>query len=114
MRATRRGRTAAMTVAAAVAAAAVAGAPCEARAGPATAEISGSVSVEGRGFPHPPRSAGQRRHSASVAFESELYLEWDDLTSLTATPFLRIDSADPERTHGDLREFWLRMVRDDW
>lgn len=113
MRATRRGRTAAMAVGA-VAAAAVAGAPCEARAGPATAEISGSVLVEGRGFPHPPRFAGQRRHSASVAFESELYLEWDDLTSLTATPFLRIDSADPERTHGDLREFWLRMVRDDW
>lgn len=113
MKATRRGRTAAMAVGA-VAAAAVAGAPCEARAGPATAEISGSVSVEGRGFPHPPRSAGQRRHSASVALESELYLEWDDLTSLTATPFLRIDSADPERTHGDLREFWLRMVRDDW
>lgn len=110
----RRSGAAAMTMRAAVAALAVAVAPCEARAGPAIAEISGSVSLEGRGFPRPPRFAGQRRHSASVAFESELYLEWDDLTSLTATPFLRVDSADPERTHGDLREFWLRVVRDDW
>ena len=109
---TRR-RAAAMAAMAAVAAAATAGAPGEARAGPA-ASVSGGVSVEGRGFFHPPHFPGQRRHGVSIAFESELYLEWDDLTSLTAAPFLRVDSADPERTHGDLREFWLRIVRDDW
>jgi len=83
-------------------------------AAPVTEEISGSVIAEGRFFVNPPRFDGQERHSASLAFEPEYYVEWDDYTSLTIQPFLRLDSADSNRTHADLREGFLRTVGDDW
>ena len=81
---------------------------------PVIAEFSGGVSVEGRGFVRPPLFPGQRRHGVSLALEPEFYVEWDDYTSITAAPFLRLDSADPERSHADMRELYLRIVRDDW
>ena len=81
---------------------------------PAVAGVSARAEMEGRGFFHPPRFAGQRRHGASLALEAELYVEWDDYTSLAFKPWLRRDSADRERSHGDIRELWLRVVRDDW
>lgn len=81
---------------------------------PVVQEFTGSVIAEGRFFPNPPRFDGQRRHSASIAFEPEYYVEWDDYTSITVQPFLRLDSADSNRTHADLREGFLRTVGDDW
>lgn len=81
---------------------------------PAYTELSGSVTAEGRLFPNAPLFDGQRRHGASLALEPEYYAEWDDRTSLTVAPFLRLDSADPERTHADLRELYLRLVGEDW
>lgn len=107
----KRWRAAAALAAAAVPVAAI---PAGALAAPVFSESSGSVVVEGRGFLRPPAFPGQRRHGVSVAVEPELYLEWDDGSALTVRPFLRADGADPERSHGDLREFHLRIVRDDW
>ncbi len=83
-------------------------------ADPVVAELSGSVIGEIRGFFDPPRFRGQRRHDASVVFEPELYIEWNNRTSLTAAPFLRADSADAKRSHSDIRELWLQIVGDDW
>ena len=84
------------------------------QAEPAVEELSGSVALEGRLFPSPPQFDGQERHSASLVIEPEYYVAWDDDTSLTVSPFLRLDSADTERTHFDLRELYLHMVGDDW
>ncbi len=81
---------------------------------PSYQEISGSIAIEGRLFARPPLYEGQKRHSASVVAEPEYYAEWDDQTSLTVAPFVRVDSADPERTHVDVRELYLRLVGDDW
>ena len=108
------GQTAIRVCVAAVLATAGCGAAAEPWGEPAIAEVTGRVAFEGRAFLAPPRFPGQRRHGVSVAVEPELYLEWDDYTSLTAAPFLRLDSADPERSHGDVRELYLRIVRDDW
>ena len=81
---------------------------------PVVQEISGSIILEGLYFPNPPRWDGQVDNSGSFAIEPEYYVEWENYTSLTVTPFLRVDSADSKRTHADLREAYLRTVGDDW
>ncbi len=83
-------------------------------AAPVFEEITGNVAIEGRLFAEPQRFIGQERHGGSVSAEPEYYAEWSDSTSLTAKPFLRLDSADPGRSHADLRELYLRVVGDDW
>lgn len=77
-------------------------------------ELTGEISVDTRIFPYPPRFDDQERHSISLAFEPEYYLEWEDYSSLRIKPFIRVDSSDPGRSHADIREFFLRLVRDDW
>jgi hypothetical protein len=81
---------------------------------PVVEEVSGNLSLEGRLFVNPQRFDGQERHSASLVFQPEYYMEWDDYTSLTIEPFARLDTADGSRTHFDMRELFLRLVRDDW
>jgi hypothetical protein len=50
---------------------------------------------------------GQDRFEASLSVELEYYRGWDnDAQSITFTPFLRVDSADSERSHGDIRELF--------
>jgi len=71
-------------------------------------ELSGLLAVEGRLFFHDPLYDGQRNNSASAVFQSEYYHEWGDSHSFTFVPFGRYDTADPERSHFDIREFnWL-------
>lgn len=54
---------------------------------------------------------GQDRVSGSIAAQLEYYRGWaDDTRSITFTPFVRIDSADEDRTHADLREFYYSRV----
>lgn len=77
-------------------------------------ELTGEISIDARLFPEPAAFAGQERHSASIAFEPEYYMEWEDYSSLRIKPFVRVDSSDPGRTHADIRELFLRLVRDDW
>jgi len=73
-------------------------------------ELSGYIAIEGRGFFHEAQYSGQKRDSGSLAFQPEYYHEWKNGSSFTFVPFARVDSADPERRHFDIREFnflWL-------
>ncbi len=81
---------------------------------PVVEEASGSVVLEGRFFLNPPRWHGQDRHAATLALQPEFYMEWDDYTSLTIEPFARLDNTDGSRSHFDLREAYMQIVRDDW
>lgn len=73
-------------------------------------EWSGYVEAEGRFFPDSPLHSGQDDHTISLAAQPEYYHEWDSGSSFAFVPFLRLDSADSERTHFDIRELtflWL-------
>ena len=76
-------------------------------------ETSGRIEIEPRGFTQPPAHPGQSRHGLSLAVLSELYHELDDgEQSLLFSPFLRLDTADDERTHFDVRELLYQRVFD--
>ena len=81
---------------------------------PVAEELSGSIILESRLFLNPPRWPGQDRHAVALALQPEFYMEWDDYTSLTIEPFARLDNTDGSRTHFDMREAYLQIVRDDW
>ena len=76
--------------------------------------ISGYLSGEARLFLQDPLYPGQRDQDVSFAAQPEYYHQWKDGTALTFTPFGRVDSADPERTHWDIRELNYLYPRDDW
>ena len=76
---------------------------------------SGYVSGQGRGFWQSPQFDDQRDGDVSLAFEPEYYKDWNDgLRAITFTPFARIDSTDPERTHFDIRAAHYLHVIGDW
>lgn len=89
-----------------IAAAAFAAASLATVAAPApAAELSGYVAAEVRLFPHAPLFAGQRDQDLSLAAEPEWYQGWNDgRDSVLFVPFARLDSADSERTHADVRD----------
>lgn len=74
---------------------------------------SGYFAVEGRYFLNDPIHPGQKEQQASIAGQPEFYEEWAN-TSFTAASFFRIDSADTERSHFDLREFFVLWYPDDF
>lgn len=58
---------------------------------------------------------GQDQFEASLSVELEYYRGWDnDSQSITFSPFLRFDSADSERTHGDIRDLFYSRVGPNW
>lgn len=69
-------------------------------------EISGYAGIEGRLFFQDPVHPGQRNQQGSIVGQPELFREWKE-HSLTFVPFFRLDSADAERSHGDIREFFV-------
>ena len=76
-------------------------------------ETTGRIELEPRGFAHSPAHPGQSRHGLSLAVQPELYHEFDDgEQSLLFSPFLRLDTADDERTHFDVRELLYQRVFD--
>lgn len=78
-------------------------------------EWSGYVEGQLRYFTQEATSPEQTDHSLSLAFEPEYYQSWDTgRQSLTFKPFLRWDSQDEERTHGDIREFLWLYAGDRW
>lgn len=77
-------------------------------------ELSGSTTMEGHLFVDSPQFSGQRRQSCSWALNSELYHGFASGSSLTISPFVRVDSADQERSHADLREANYLHVGDRW
>lgn len=78
-------------------------------------EFIGSLGGQGRYFTEQANDPQQTDSQLSVFAEPELYLQWNDGDdSFTLKPFLRVDSADDERTHFDIREaVWLH-VQNDW
>lgn len=77
-------------------------------------ELSGYVAVEGRGFFNDALFPDQKRDSASFALQPEYYHEWEGGSSFTFVPFARVDSADSERTHFDIRELNYLYLGDNW
>lgn len=77
-------------------------------------EINGYVSAEGRFFFHEPLYAEQENNNGSLAIAPEFYHEAASGSSLTFVPFFRADSADPERTHFDIRELNALLLGDSW
>ncbi len=77
-------------------------------------ELSGYVEAESRFFVNHPLFAEQERNNVSVAIEPEYYHEWENGSGFTATLFARLDSADSERTHFDVRELNYLWVGDSW
>jgi len=77
-------------------------------------ELTGYISGEGRLFFHDPLFPGQEENNVSLAAQPEYYHQWDDGAIFTFTPFGRIDSADPERTHWDIRELNYLYPSDWW
>ena len=78
-----------------------------------SAELSGQVDVELRGFTQSPAHPRQSRHGASLALQPELrHTLHDDRHSLLFVPFLRLDSSDEERTHFDVRELIYQGLGD--
>ena len=76
--------------------------------------ISGYVAGEGRLFFHDPLYPGQQEQGASLAAQPEYYHQWKGGSAFTFTPFGRVDRADPERTHWDIRELSYFYPYDDW
>ncbi len=77
-------------------------------------ELSGYVEGEVRLYPENPNHSGQRDQSASLAFQPEYYHEFESGSSITLVPFFRLDSADSERTHFDVRELTYLWLHDDF
>ncbi len=69
-------------------------------------EWSGYVGVEGRLFFKNPLYPGQREQQASVVGQPEFFRQWEG-HSLTFVPFFRLDSADAQRSHFDIRELYV-------
>lgn len=77
-------------------------------------EFTGSAALEGTFFPQNPQLSGQRSQSASIAVNAELYHGFASGDSLILSPFARLDSADKQRSHADLRELNYLHVGDGW
>ncbi len=72
------------------------------------------LGFQGRGFAD--RGIfGQDRYTGSLSLQAEFFRGWDgDQQSLVFSPFVRLDSADDDRTHGDIRELYYSFVGDNW
>ncbi len=77
-------------------------------------ELSGYIAGEVRVFPNTPLYEGQKRNNMSLVIQPEYYHEWVNGSSVTLIPFARIDSADKERTHFDIRELNFHWVHKQW
>ncbi|MEN8263474.1 MAG: hypothetical protein ABFR82_08435 [Nitrospirota bacterium] len=77
-------------------------------------ELSGHATAEGRLFFNDAPYHGQERDSASLAVQPEFYHEWESGSSFTFTPFGRLDSADSERSHLDVRELHYLWLHENW
>ena len=83
-----------------------------AQAGDIEVEIAARFSIESRLYPDSAQHPGQRSHASGFTAKPELYAEDEEGRSITISPFFRYDSADPRRTHADLREAFLLLYGD--
>jgi len=91
----------------------VAAAALSALAAPALAQVRarGSVELEWRGFPATSLTIDQARQDASIVFTADVSVASEDRRHrFSLEPFLRIDSADSERSHADFRTLTYERV----
>jgi hypothetical protein len=68
-------------------------------------DIRGNVALQAQvSNADDPVDATDQRENLSLSAESEFFRSFGDASSITITPFMRIDQHDEERTHFDLRE----------
>jgi hypothetical protein len=78
-------------------------------------EWSGFIELQGRYFTQQALDRDQSDQLLSIAIQPEYYQRWDNSRqSLLFIPFMRWDSEDDERTHGDIREFIWTYAGDGW
>ena len=77
-------------------------------------ELTGYVQAEGKYFFNEALFSRQQGSSISFAAQPELYHEWGNGSSFIATPFVRIDSVDAERSHFDIRELIYQQAYETW
>lgn len=77
-------------------------------------EFTGFVGAEARLYPNSAQYIGQEDNSASLVVKPEYYHEFESGSSFTFAPFYRLDSADQERTHFDIRELTFLWLKDDF
>jgi hypothetical protein len=77
-------------------------------------ELSGYVAAEGRLFFNDPLFPEQERNNGSFAIQPEYYHQWEDGSAFLFVPFGRLDSADSERTHFDIRELNYLWPTENW
>jgi hypothetical protein len=80
----------------------------------AASALSGYVATEGSLFTNSALFAEQRRNNASFALQAEYYNEWENGSSFTLTPFIRLDRYDSRRTHLDIRELNFLWLGNMW
>jgi hypothetical protein len=78
-------------------------------------EWSGFIELQGRYFPQLALDEDQPNQLISISVQPEYYQRWDNARqSLLFIPFMRWDSEDDERTHGDIRELIWTYAGDGW
>lgn len=78
-------------------------------------EIFGEIEFEGTLFFQEPQFSPQKWNDASVAGKATFQARWwDGDLSFRLTPFGRLDAADDRRTHFDVREAKIDLVRGNW
>lgn len=77
-------------------------------------ELSGYMAVEGRFFFKDPLFPEQEENNASFAIQPEYYHGWENGSSFTFVLFARLDSADADRNHFDVRELNYLWLGDPW
>jgi hypothetical protein len=77
-------------------------------------EFTGFVGGEARLFPNSALHLGQEDESVSLIAQPEYYHEFESGSSFTFVPFFRLDSADEERTHFDIRELTFLWLNEDF
>lgn len=79
----------------------------------AEVQLSGNVSGLYRGFTEEAANNDQESTFISISAEPEWYWEANDV-AWTVTPFARLDSADENRSHADIRELNAFWYSGDW
>jgi len=79
-------------------------------------DITGFVESETRFFQQSPLDPAQHSNvGISFAFQPEFYREWNDGDyRFLGKPFYRQDLRDDQRSHFDLRDFYVQHVADQW
>jgi hypothetical protein len=83
--------------------------------GQATAmELRTTLGLETRLFFQEPAYDEQKDTTGSSSLNLEIFHQFDSGSSITVEPFYRIDSSDPQRSHGDLRVCNYLYPADRW